>query len=250
MSCVKATGVTIGEVERVTGIPKRKIKYFIEQKIMRPTQKSESGYWLYNEEDIKKLQLISLYRELEYPDKKIRQLISNPAFEWRKELDRQINALITKKDRTENRLFMAESIRYRERISQGMRLFDITAADKMDKEGIKQALCGEFYRLLVTIMEEEESPLGVLMKMTEEDPDSPEVQVQTERLCEVFQQHSNLTPDEVLFGFRLISIFSGLEAVFNLLLGRNGGVHYITEAIQTCCDKLEEQKILMEDLDS
>ena len=249
MSCVKATGVTIGEVERITGIPKRKIKYFIEQKIMSPTQKSESGYWLYSEEDIKKLQLISLYRELEYPDKKIRQLISNPAFEWRKELDRQINALMAKKDRTENRLFMAEAIRYRERISQGMRLFDITAADKMDKEDIKQALCGEFYRLLVTIWEEEESPLGALIKMTEEAPDSPAVQVQTERLCEVFRRLSSLMPDEVLFGFRLISIFSGLEAVFDLLLERNGGVHFVTEAVQNHCDKLEN-KNMTEDLNS
>lgn len=243
MSCVKATGVTVGEAERITGIPKRKIKYFIEQKIMLPSQKSESGYWLYSEEDIKKLQLISLYRELEYPDEKIKLLISNPAFEWRKELDGQIIALMAKKDRIENRLFMAESIRHRERISQGMRLFDMAAADKTGKDDIKQGLCGEFYRLLVAILEEEESPLVALMKLIEETPNSPAVQAQAERLCEIFQRFSRLTPDEVLFGFRLISIFSGLEAVFDLLLERNGGVRFITGAIQTYCDKLEKTKM-------
>lgn len=48
MSGTNATGETIGEVERITGIPKRELKYYMEQGIMRPSQKSESGYWLYS----------------------------------------------------------------------------------------------------------------------------------------------------------------------------------------------------------
>ena len=52
MSGKKATGKTIGEVEKLTGIPKRELKYFIEQRLVQPSQKSESGYWLYSNEDI------------------------------------------------------------------------------------------------------------------------------------------------------------------------------------------------------
>ena len=42
MSGKTATGKTIGEVEKLTGIPKRKLKYFIEQGLVQPSQKSES----------------------------------------------------------------------------------------------------------------------------------------------------------------------------------------------------------------
>lgn len=41
----KAIGKTIGEVEKLTGIPKRELKYFMEQDIMRPSQRTQSGYW-------------------------------------------------------------------------------------------------------------------------------------------------------------------------------------------------------------
>ncbi len=62
-----ATGKTIGEVEKLTGIPKRELKYYIEQRIMRPSQRTDNGYWLYSEEDIQKARLASLCRSLDFP---------------------------------------------------------------------------------------------------------------------------------------------------------------------------------------
>ena len=48
MNGKKAIGKTIGEVEKLTGIPKRELKYYIEQDIMRPSQRTECGYWAYS----------------------------------------------------------------------------------------------------------------------------------------------------------------------------------------------------------
>ena len=111
MSSKKATGKTIGEVEELTGIPKRKLKYFIEQKLVQPSQKSESGYWLYSDEDIWKAQLAFLCWELDFPVRSIRLILTDPARHWQKELERQVIWLTDKRTRTEAQLTCAESLR-------------------------------------------------------------------------------------------------------------------------------------------
>ncbi len=99
MSGIKATGRTIGEVENLTGIPKRELKYFIEQKIMRPSQRTESGYWLYSDEDIWRARLAFLCRELDFPTRVIRMILADPIRCWQQELERQIVRLTDKRAR-------------------------------------------------------------------------------------------------------------------------------------------------------
>ena len=107
----KATARTIGEVERLTGIPKRELKYFIEQRLIQPSQKSESGYWLYSDEDVWKVQLAALCRELHFPVRIIRTILADPFQYWPRELERQIIRLTDKKNRVKVQLARAESLR-------------------------------------------------------------------------------------------------------------------------------------------
>lgn len=111
MSGTKATGMTIGEVEKHTGIPKRELKYYIEQGLLRPTRKSESGYWLYGEEDIRRSQLIVLCRELEFSVPAIRAILDDPETRWPAELERQILRLTDQKEQVQARLLLAEQLR-------------------------------------------------------------------------------------------------------------------------------------------
>ncbi len=111
MSGIKATGKTIGEVENLTGIPKRELKYFIEQKIMRPSQRTESGYWLYSDEDIWRARLAFLCRELDFPVRVIRMILADPVRCWQQELERQIVRLTDKRVHAESQLARAEMLR-------------------------------------------------------------------------------------------------------------------------------------------
>ena len=111
MNGLKAKGKTIGEVEKLTGISKRDLKYFMEQGLFQPSQKSESGYWLYSGEDIKKAQLAALCRELDIPVRTIRVILADPYHHWQQELERQIIRLTEKKARTEAQLARAEVLR-------------------------------------------------------------------------------------------------------------------------------------------
>lgn len=110
MSDEKAAGKTIGEVEKITGIPKRELKYFIEQRIMRPSQRTESGYWLYSDEDIQKVQLAALCRELDFPVRIIRSILADPARYWQKELEQQIIRLTDKRGCAEAQIARAKSL--------------------------------------------------------------------------------------------------------------------------------------------
>lgn len=112
MSGTNATGKTIGEVERITGIPKRELKYYLEQGLMRPSQKSESGYWLYGAEDIRQARLTRLCRELGFPVQAIRGILADPAHRWPEELERQILRLTDRRDRADAQLALAESLRH------------------------------------------------------------------------------------------------------------------------------------------
>jgi len=112
MSGLRATGKTIGEVEKLTGIPKRELKYYIEQKLMRPSQRTEVGYWLYSDEDIQRVRLASLCRELDFPVSEIRAVLADPSRRWLEALERQILRLADKKRRTEAQLARAEALRH------------------------------------------------------------------------------------------------------------------------------------------
>ena len=114
MSGTNATGKTIGEVGRITGIPKRELKYYMEQGVMRPSQKSEIGYWLYSDEDIRRARLASLCRELGFPVQAIRAVLADPALHWPEELERQILRLADQQDRAAAQLALAESLRHTE----------------------------------------------------------------------------------------------------------------------------------------
>ena len=106
----KATGKTIGEVEKLTGIPKRELKYYIEQKIMRPSQRTDSGYWLYSEEDIQRARLASLCRSLDFPTQAIRAVLADPASCWQRELELQIHRLSDRLGRTEAQIHLAKRL--------------------------------------------------------------------------------------------------------------------------------------------
>ena len=87
MNGLKAKGKTIGEVEKLTGISKRDLKYFIEQGLSQPSLKSESGYWLYSDDNIQRVQLISLCRALDFPVSAIRTILIDPEAHWSEELE-------------------------------------------------------------------------------------------------------------------------------------------------------------------
>lgn len=254
MGAMRATGKTVGEVERLTGIPKRKLKYFIEQNLLRPSQKSKSGYWLYTEEDIKKVRIIALCKALDYPDQAIRVILEDAPARWQEELEQQIVRLSNQKDGVEAKLFLAEFLRYSCRTGHWLGELTVThlppaIRDCLVWEGEvlrweekkKAALYSYLYQLLLKA----ETPLCQLTALSREQPNMPIVQTQTARLCEWFWEQRSFSADQLLFALRLVQLLEGMESLLDQHLNMEGGIRFITEAVQHYCDSLAEKEHVM-----
>lgn len=103
MNGTKVTGKIIGEVEKITGIPKRDPKHYIKQR-------TGNGYWAYSGADIKRAQLTALCRSLDLPAKAIRAILADHVSRWQKELERQIVRLTDRLARPKTQLRLARSL--------------------------------------------------------------------------------------------------------------------------------------------
>lgn len=227
MNHTREAGKTIGEVEKLTGIPKRKLKYFIEQKFLQPLQKSKSGYWLYREEEIEKARIICLCQELNYPNETIRSILADPDLPWQRELDGQIAHLASQKDRIEDKLLLAECLRSSSLWDSGLLQW---------QAGDKYRLCRFFSRAFSE--PELKQRLYILSALQEEQADAPAVQKQAKELCQVFADYYSLPPCQLLLAFQLAHLLSGLVPVLDQLLGREGGMRFISKALQHYCNHL------------
>ena len=75
--CEKQKLLSVSDVSRMTGISVRTLRYYDGIGLLRPTEVTQAGYRLYNEEALRRLQIILLYRELEFPLKEISEMMSD-----------------------------------------------------------------------------------------------------------------------------------------------------------------------------
>jgi len=66
----------INQVEELTGIPKKNIRFYEDQKLLSPQRNSANGYREYSMEDVALLNRIKLFRKLGIPIESIRKMES------------------------------------------------------------------------------------------------------------------------------------------------------------------------------
>ncbi len=116
--------MTVHEVSKVTGVSIRTLQYYDKIGLLHPAEYTGSGYRLYDDAALEKLQQILLFRELEFPLKDIKEIVARPDFDKAKALEQQIELLTLKKEHIENLITLAREIK---RI--GVKALDFTAFD-------------------------------------------------------------------------------------------------------------------------
>lgn len=181
----------VNEVSRLTGVSIRTLQYYDKIGLLPPADYTEVGYRLYDDETLQKLQIILLFRELEFPLKDIRRIIESPVFDREKALEQQIHILELKKEHIENLIDLARGVK-----KSGVKdMTDFTAFDtaKIDDYIVKAreywgdtAAFKEFEEKNADRTSEENAGINTeLMKifaqfggMKDMDPASPKVQKQ------------------------------------------------------------------------
>jgi DNA-binding transcriptional MerR regulator len=72
---------TIQELSQMAGISSRTLRYYEQFGLLKPARRNGSGYRIYTEAEVDKLQQILFYRELDVSLECIKDLIEKPSFE-------------------------------------------------------------------------------------------------------------------------------------------------------------------------
>ena len=101
---------TVTETSRLTGVSVRTLHHYDAIGLLKPTQITQAGYRLYDEDALMRLYLIIVYRELGFPLKKIAALLDAPDFDRNRALEEQIALLEKKRERLQNRIYFARGL--------------------------------------------------------------------------------------------------------------------------------------------
>lgn len=115
---------TVNEVSKLAGVSIRTLQYYDKIGLLKPTEYTESGYRLYDDTALELLQQILLFRELEFPLKEIKEIISRPGFNKTMALEQQITLLTMKKEHLESLIDFAREIQLK-----GVKRMDFTVFD-------------------------------------------------------------------------------------------------------------------------
>ncbi len=82
-------GYTVGEVARLSGVSVRTLHHYDELTLLTPAGRSAAGYRLYDADDLRRLQQILVYRELEFSLDEIAAMLADPDADTDEHLRRQ-----------------------------------------------------------------------------------------------------------------------------------------------------------------
>ena len=202
---------TVHEVSTLAGISIRTLHHYDAIGLLSPTQTTEAGYRLYDDSALEQLQLILLFRELQFPLKEIREIINSSNFDRNKALEQQIQLLELKKEHLQNLIDLAKGIK-----AIGVKkLMDFSAFDtKKIDEYAKQAkesygnspAYKEFEQKSKGRSKEEEKNLGLGMmelftdfgKLLPLSPDDTVVQQKVAELQAYITEHFYTCTPEIL----------------------------------------------------
>ena len=88
---------TVHEVEALTGVSVRTLRYYDQIGLLKPSALSAAGYRLYDDDALDRLQQILLYRELQFPLKDVARMLDSPAYDRSRALGHQAQLLTLKK---------------------------------------------------------------------------------------------------------------------------------------------------------
>ena len=125
---------TVKEISDLTGISVRTLHYYDEIGLLKPTEKSDAGYRLYDDKALETLQQILFFREFDISLKEIKAVLDNPALERNQILQVHRKMLVTKKERMERLIASIDDI------LKGENKMDFTIFTKTEVEEMFQTM--------------------------------------------------------------------------------------------------------------
>lgn len=235
--------MTVNEVSKLAGVSIRTLQYYDSIGLLKPAEYTESGYRLYDDAAMERLQQILLFRELEFPLKEIKEIVTRPDFDKKKALEQQIELLTMKKDHLENLIDFARGIQ-----NGGNNIMDFTAFDTSKLEeytrkakeqwGDSKAFSEYEQKSASRSTDDEKKLWSDFMKLFEKcgklkdsDPKSSEAQAMVKDIQNYITQNFYECTNEILAGLGKMYAAEG-EFKTNIdKAGGNGTAEFVSRAI-------------------
>ena len=243
------TMMTVNEVSKLTGVSIRTLQYYDQIELLKPAEYTESGYRLYDDTALEKLQQILLFRELEFPLKDIKEIVNRSDFDKTKALEQQIELLELKKEHIENLLNMCKYLKVRGVKKLNFSAFDTSKLDEYAKKAKEQWGATPAYKEYAEksknwTREYESSLMADFTRLFEEfgdmkdmDPASDKVQAQVKRVQDFITENMYTCTDEILYGLGTGYVGGG-EMTENIeKMGGEGTAEFIFQAIKIYCGR-------------
>lgn len=241
--------MTVNEVSKLTGVSIRTLQYYDKIGLLNPTDYTESGYRLYDDTALEKLQQILLFKELEFPLKEVKSIISSPEFDRNKALEQQITLLTLKKEHLENLIDFARGIKMIGVKTMDFSAFDTRKMDEYAKRAKEQwgnsAEYKEFEEKAQNWTSEDEQMMAKdfmqlfveFGELKNEKPGDSKVQDQVKKLQDYITEYFYKCTDEILSSLGQM-YGGGGEFTDNInAVGGVGTAEFTAEAIQIYCGK-------------
>ncbi|MCI9082939.1 MAG: MerR family transcriptional regulator [Lachnospiraceae bacterium] len=241
--------MTVNEVSKTAGVSVRTLQYYDKIGLLKPTDYSEAGYRLYDVTALERLQQILLFRELEFPLKEIKEILSSPDFDRNKALEQQIILLTMKKEHLENLITFARGIQMIGVRSMDFSVFDTKKIDEYAERAKQQwGKTPEFQEFeqksQSRTKEEEHVIMENFMKLFEEfgslrdeSPESEAARMQVKKLQDYITKYFYECSEKILLSLGEMYAGGG-EFMQNIdRVGGEGTAEFTAEAIRVYCRK-------------
>ena len=240
---------TVNEVSKIAGISVRTLQYYDKIGLLPPSGFTDSGYRLYDENSLERLQTILLFRELEFPLKEIKKIIENPNFNREKALSEQIKLLKIRREQIDSLISLADKLKNKEEKTLDFSAFDKTKLKEYEAEAkekwSKTPAFNEYEEKANGRSEDDNSIIaGEMMKIFEEfgkisgtSPNSDEAQELVKKLKTFITENYYNCTDEILSGLGQMYV---LDERFTENIDKAGGkgtAEFVSKAIGAHCGK-------------
>lgn len=237
---------TVKEVSRLTGVSVRTLHHYDAIDLLKPAAVTKTGYRLYDDADLSRLQSILLFRELQFPLKEIKKILDNPDFDPQEALSQQIHLLELKLKHTEKLISFARTIQEKGVYNMDFHAFDKPEIDQYTAEvkerwGTTKAY--EEYQLKMNkstsnskeTAEQFMSLFADLGRFKQSPPEDRQVQHIVRQIQDFITEHYYTCTDEILKG--LGQMYACDERMKQNIdkAGGNGAAEFARQAIDVYC---------------
>jgi len=238
---------TVRQVSKLTGVSVRTLHHYDAIGLLKPTCVTEAGYRMYDEEALRRLQTIMLFRQLRFPLKEIGKILDSPGFDPVEALTQQIQLLELQRQQLDRLIDHARTIQRTGVIPMEFTPFDTSkldtyAAQAKEKWGHTDAYRESRQRTKDQTAEQLQETGDKLMAIFGEigairngDPASPEAQALVKKLQDFITAHYYNCTKQILLGLGQLYIAgdSMTENIDNA--GGFGTAEFTHRAIEIYC---------------